>query len=138
MIVILFSCSSDLRQTRTGGKIDRNGPPNILVSRSSATCGFVDTDPSVTFPIDATHSDMVKFRRGSRYYHTVVSKLTAILDLLPMGANRSSQSQAHAEPYSASPTSIGRSTSILQASLKSTLRGRYPKIFKLLSADGGF
>ena len=33
----------------------------------------------MTFPINATHSDMVKFARDSHYCHTVVSKLASIL-----------------------------------------------------------
>ncbi|KAI9148085.1 DNA repair protein RAD5B [Paramyrothecium foliicola] len=64
------------------GKVDRNGPLAILVSRESATCRLNDTDPSVTFPINATHSDMVKFTRDSHYYHIVISKLSEILSLL--------------------------------------------------------
>ncbi|KAH7329590.1 hypothetical protein B0I35DRAFT_420512 [Stachybotrys elegans] len=61
------------------GNIDRNGPPAILVSRESATCRFIDTDRSLTFSINSTHSDMVKFTRDSHYYHTVISKLSKIM-----------------------------------------------------------
>jgi len=63
--------------------MDRNGPPAILVSRDSATCKFIETDPSITFPIDETHSDMVKFTKGSQYYRVVISKLSSIISLTP-------------------------------------------------------
>jgi hypothetical protein len=53
------------------------------VSRDSATCKFIETNPSVTFPIDETHSDMVKFTRGSQYYRVVISKLSSIVALPP-------------------------------------------------------
>ncbi|KAK3342072.1 hypothetical protein B0T25DRAFT_358324 [Lasiosphaeria hispida] len=59
--------------------INRNRQSAILVSRESATCRLVGTDPPVTFPIKATHSNMVKFARDSHYYHVVVSKLGKIL-----------------------------------------------------------
>jgi hypothetical protein len=39
----------------------------------------------MTFPIDETHSDMVKFTRDSQYYHIVISKLSSILALPPTG-----------------------------------------------------
>ncbi|CAG8962046.1 hypothetical protein HYFRA_00005088 [Hymenoscyphus fraxineus] len=62
------------------GKLDRNGPPAILVSPDSATCKLIETNPSITFPIDETHSDMTKFKRDSEYYHIVISKLSSILE----------------------------------------------------------
>lgn len=58
-----------------------NGPRVILVSKQSATCRFVETNQSVTFPISATHSDMVKLRSNSPTYNSVVSKLREILSL---------------------------------------------------------
>ena len=64
------------------GKIDRNGPRAILVSRESATCRYIDTDRSATFPIDETHSDMVKFTRNSHYYDVVIDKLSHILQIM--------------------------------------------------------
>ncbi|KAK3377270.1 hypothetical protein B0T24DRAFT_237594 [Lasiosphaeria ovina] len=83
------------------GRINRNGPPAILVSRESATCRLVETDPSVTFPINATHSNMVKFTRDSHYYHVVVSKLRRILSLPP------GTSQRPMESHIATPQSSG-------------------------------
>ncbi|PGH01881.1 hypothetical protein AJ80_08953 [Polytolypa hystricis UAMH7299] len=61
------------------GQVSRDGPLAILVSRESATCRFVMTNPSITFPINATHSDMAKFSRDSHYCHVVISKLSQIL-----------------------------------------------------------
>ncbi|KAI9683271.1 MAG: hypothetical protein M1822_006136 [Bathelium mastoideum] len=107
------------------GKIDRNGPPNILVSRASATCGFVDTNPSVTVPIHATHSDMVKFRPDSEYYHTVVSKLINILSLLPTSDRRaddSSRSQDQLASYSTSSSSAESLTRAFQNPSRRSLR----------------
>ncbi|KAI0971965.1 hypothetical protein F4678DRAFT_430685 [Xylaria arbuscula] len=59
---------------------DRDGPRAILVSRDSATLRMVQRDPSATFPIKATHSDMVKFTRESPDYHVVVSKISSIVN----------------------------------------------------------
>ncbi|KAK3389796.1 hypothetical protein B0H63DRAFT_104197 [Podospora didyma] len=74
-----FETSESPTVVRTAdGKIDRNGPPAILVSRESATCRLVATNPSVTFPINTNHSDMVKFKRNSQYYQIVMSKLASI------------------------------------------------------------
>ncbi|KAI1145588.1 hypothetical protein F4825DRAFT_443498 [Nemania diffusa] len=66
--------------TTSDGKIDRNGPPAILVSRESATLRFIHNNRSVTFPIKATHSGMVKFTRESPDYHNVVSKISSIVN----------------------------------------------------------
>ncbi|KAI1354798.1 hypothetical protein F5Y01DRAFT_239570 [Xylaria sp. FL0043] len=62
------------------GHINRNGPRAILVSRESATLRLVDNNSSVTFPIRATHSEMVKFTRGSSDCHIVVSKISSIVN----------------------------------------------------------
>ncbi|KAI0406999.1 hypothetical protein F4802DRAFT_605837 [Xylaria palmicola] len=62
------------------GHIDRNGPRAILVSRESATLRLIDSNPSATFPIKATHSDMVKFTRESPDYHIVVAKISSIVN----------------------------------------------------------
>ncbi|KAI0546033.1 hypothetical protein F4679DRAFT_559170 [Xylaria curta] len=69
------------------GEINRNGPRAILVSRESAT---LESDSSVTFPIKATHSDMVKFTRESPDYHIVVSKISSIVN-----DDSSNDSQSH-------------------------------------------
>ncbi|KAL2843331.1 hypothetical protein BJY01DRAFT_264318 [Aspergillus pseudoustus] len=66
------------------GRLSRDGRRAILVSPESATCGFVDTNPAVTFPIDATHSDMVKFSQDSHYYSIVRAKLSQILRSAPL------------------------------------------------------
>ena len=50
-----------------------------MVNRGSATCRLLEKDPSVTFPINTTHSEMVKFTKDSHYYHVVVYKLRKIL-----------------------------------------------------------
>jgi hypothetical protein len=63
------------------GNPRRDGPPAILVDRSSATCRLFETNRAATFPINETHSDMVKFRQGSHYYGIVISKLLSILSL---------------------------------------------------------
>ncbi|KAJ5920625.1 hypothetical protein N7516_011483 [Penicillium verrucosum] len=39
----------------------------------------IRSNPSVTFPINSTHSDMVKFTRGSPLSDVVISKLSSIL-----------------------------------------------------------
>ncbi|KAI0438618.1 hypothetical protein F4803DRAFT_534503 [Xylaria telfairii] len=64
----------------SGGDINRNGPRAILVSRESATLRLIEKNPPVTFPIKATHSDMVKFTRESPDYHIVVSKISSIVN----------------------------------------------------------
>ncbi|KAL4879458.1 hypothetical protein BJY04DRAFT_220054 [Aspergillus karnatakaensis] len=61
------------------GEVGRHGSEAILVSRESATCRLVHNNDSVTIPINATHSDMVKFERGSHYFDIVISKLSHIL-----------------------------------------------------------
>lgn len=61
------------------GRIDRDGPPAILVSPESATCRFIEINRSVTFPISATHSDMVKFNKESHYCDIIIKKLSKIL-----------------------------------------------------------
>lgn len=61
------------------GKISMDGPQAVLVSRESATCRFVETDTSVTIPIQATHSEMVKFTRDSHILHIIISKISRIL-----------------------------------------------------------
>lgn len=63
------------------GNPRRDGPPAILVDQLSATCRLVETNRAAVFPIAATHSDMVKFEQGSRYYTIVISKLLSILSL---------------------------------------------------------
>jgi hypothetical protein len=79
-----FETSESPTVVRTAdGRIGRNGPPAILVSRESATCRLIEKDPSATFPINATHSDMVKFTKDSHYYHVVVSKMRRILTSTP-------------------------------------------------------
>ncbi|TGJ85994.1 hypothetical protein E0Z10_g2737 [Xylaria hypoxylon] len=60
--------------------INRNGSLAILVSRESATLRLIESNSSVTFPIKATHSDMVKFTRKSPDYHIVVSKISSIVN----------------------------------------------------------
>ncbi|KAI0861632.1 hypothetical protein F4860DRAFT_475705 [Xylaria cubensis] len=62
------------------GEINQNGPRAILVSRESATLRSIESNSSVTFPIKATHSDMVKFTRESPDYHIVVSKISSIVN----------------------------------------------------------
>ncbi|KAI1749840.1 hypothetical protein F4782DRAFT_511720 [Xylaria castorea] len=62
------------------GDINRNGPRAILVSRESATLRSIESNSPVTFPIKATHSDMVKFTRESPDYHIVVSKISSIVN----------------------------------------------------------
>ncbi|KAJ2988150.1 hypothetical protein NUW58_g4128 [Xylaria curta] len=71
--------SPTVRKT-SGGGIGRIGPPAILVSRESATLRLIESNPSVTFPIKATHSDMVKFTRESPDYHIVISKIYSIVN----------------------------------------------------------
>ncbi|KAK3294357.1 uncharacterized protein B0H64DRAFT_324187 [Chaetomium fimeti] len=84
--------------TRTAdGRVGRNGPPAILVSRESATCRLIEKDPSATFPINATHSDMVKFTKDSHYYHVVVSKLRRILTSTPQ-VDQSTTESCTADP----------------------------------------
>lgn len=51
------------------------------MSRESATCRLIENNSSVTFPINATHSGMVKFTKDHHYYHVVVSKLRTILSV---------------------------------------------------------
>ncbi|KAJ8132836.1 hypothetical protein O1611_g785 [Lasiodiplodia mahajangana] len=60
------------------GNINRSGPRAILVSPESATLKLIHDNPSATFPIKATHSDMVKFTRESPDYHIVISKILSI------------------------------------------------------------
>ncbi|KAI0100545.1 hypothetical protein GGR51DRAFT_532387 [Nemania sp. FL0031] len=62
------------------GNITRNGTKAIIVSPESATLKLVHDNPSATFPIRATHSDMVKFTRESPDYHIVVSKISSIVN----------------------------------------------------------
>ena len=52
------------------------------MSRESATCRYIDTDRHVTFPIDETHSNMVKFTRNSPDYEIVIDKLCRILEIM--------------------------------------------------------
>ncbi|KAI3324398.1 hypothetical protein HD806DRAFT_543729 [Xylariaceae sp. AK1471] len=66
--------------TATGG-VDRSGPPARLVSPESATCRFNETKESFTFPVEATHSDMVKFTRGSPLYSIIFWKLGYIFGI---------------------------------------------------------
>ncbi|CAK37376.1 uncharacterized protein An01g13700 [Aspergillus niger] len=65
------------------GQLARDGSTAILVSPESATCGFVNINPAVTFPINASHSDMVKFNQDSHYYSIVRAKLSQILRPTP-------------------------------------------------------
>ncbi|KAH8586238.1 hypothetical protein B0O99DRAFT_644911 [Bisporella sp. PMI_857] len=83
---------------RPDGTIDRNGMPTILVSKDSATCGT--PIPSMTFPINETHSDMVKFTKDSEYYHIVVSRLNIIFGPQPPDTHNTNHN----------PTSIHQST----------------------------
>ncbi|KAK2762332.1 hypothetical protein FQN54_001342 [Arachnomyces sp. PD_36] len=83
--------------------ITRQGSPEILVSRESATCRLVETNPYLTFPINATHSDMVKFDRGSRHSHIVFSMLLEILSsnrATEYGTGRNSQAVSQSNPVS--------------------------------------
>lgn len=73
------SRSDYCQQRKPDGRLSRDGPPAILVSPESATCGFVDSNPAVTFPINATHSNMVKFSQDSHYYSIVRAKLSQII-----------------------------------------------------------
>ncbi|KAK3321504.1 hypothetical protein B0T19DRAFT_374928 [Cercophora scortea] len=86
-----FETSRSPTALRTAdGEINRDGPPAILVSRESATCRFNEIDPSTTLPINASHSDMVKFPRDHRHYHDVISKL---FDILPSARDGGSGQQ---------------------------------------------
>ncbi|KAI1130797.1 hypothetical protein F5Y10DRAFT_275838 [Nemania abortiva] len=62
------------------GKVHRDGARAILVTPESATLRLVHDNPCATFPIKATHSDMVKFTRESPDYHIVVSKVSSIVN----------------------------------------------------------
>jgi ankyrin repeat protein len=50
----------------------------VLVTPASATRGLCETDPTVTFPINENHSDMVKFRQGDSNCRVVLGKLEDI------------------------------------------------------------
>ncbi|BCS05869.1 hypothetical protein ALUC_10250S [Aspergillus luchuensis] len=71
------------RQVNTGadGRLARNGDTIALVSPESATCGFNKRNPSVTIPISASHSGMVKFSQISEYLPIVRARLLEILQL---------------------------------------------------------
>ena len=106
--------------------MDRQGPPTILVNRRSATCGYVEMDSSVTFPINATHSDMVKFSPDSQDYHTVISRLKSILSLLPASndlANNKSETQNHSKLHGKERFLVQQSAGASQKPTKNLLRG---------------
>ncbi|KAI0601118.1 hypothetical protein F4775DRAFT_607246 [Biscogniauxia sp. FL1348] len=60
------------------GTFSRSGPQEILVSKDSATRNLYKLYSSSTFPIDESHSDMVKFRRGDSNLNIVLTKLQAV------------------------------------------------------------
>ncbi|PYH69627.1 uncharacterized protein BO88DRAFT_443625 [Aspergillus vadensis CBS 113365] len=64
---------------KADNRVTRDGPTAILVNKDSATCGFINTRSAITFAINESHSNMVKFDQGSQYYSTVRSKLLQIL-----------------------------------------------------------
>ncbi|KAI1871350.1 uncharacterized protein JN550_004795 [Neoarthrinium moseri] len=87
------------------GKISRDGPPAILVSRESATRRLIECNSIATFPINYTHSDMVKFTRSSHYIDIVRSKLVTILS--PRCESESGTTNGDSQD-DGQPTTIGR------------------------------
>lgn len=125
------------------GNLRRDGPSAILVDRESATCRFIRTDRAATFPINETHSDMVKFRQGSHDYNIVVSKLWTILCLNRQSENGKDMffqsndqrlTPDESNQRTASQNSQGMSPSRVQQRIPKTLSaGRLQKVFLNIS-----
>ena len=64
-----------------------HGRQVTLVDPDSATCGFTETNPPATFPIGESHSNMIKYEKGSQTYDVVISKLLTILAAVESEAN---------------------------------------------------
>ncbi|VUC22222.1 unnamed protein product [Clonostachys rosea] len=60
---------------------NKRGPLAILVNSRSATCRLDEKNPSMTFPINETHSEMVKFPKGCALCKIVCSKLRQMCDI---------------------------------------------------------
>ncbi|TRX90263.1 hypothetical protein FHL15_008808 [Xylaria flabelliformis] len=93
--------STNKSQRTSRGEINQNGPRAILVSRESATLRSIESNSSVTFPIKATHSDMVKFTRESPDYHIVVSKISSIVNDNPSNDSQRYNHQNYASHQAA-------------------------------------
>ncbi|GKZ39023.1 hypothetical protein AbraIFM66950_011681 [Aspergillus brasiliensis] len=72
-------------------RLIRDGPAVKLVSEKSATCGFIKTNSTVIFPINFSHSNMVKFSQDSHYLGVVQDKLSQILQIAPHGTSYEAQ-----------------------------------------------
>ncbi|KAI0179413.1 hypothetical protein GGR52DRAFT_305072 [Hypoxylon sp. FL1284] len=57
------------------GSFSRTGPAEILVSKESATRSLYESRSSAIFPINESHSDMVKFREDDANLRVVMAKL---------------------------------------------------------------
>ncbi|KAI9167908.1 Protein SERAC1 [Paramyrothecium foliicola] len=68
--------SPTVLQQSSDGTWTRNGPPTVLVTRDSATSRYATKDKSLTLPINADHSNMVKFSRGDANLGPIILLLT--------------------------------------------------------------
>jgi hypothetical protein len=70
---------------------ERNGPSALLVDQQSAV--LIESDPQHCFPINESHSDMVKFSDDSQEYWIVVERLHTLLQTAHIGLTTSSGSE---------------------------------------------
>ncbi|KAI9150643.1 hypothetical protein HJFPF1_10418 [Paramyrothecium foliicola] len=71
-------------RSRDDTKWIRDGPLELLVSSHSATCRLDLKQPAMVFPIQADHSDMVKFTRKNTRIKIICQKLSRILYREPL------------------------------------------------------
>ncbi|KAI1801018.1 hypothetical protein F4811DRAFT_481287 [Daldinia bambusicola] len=58
----------------------------VLVTPRSATRGLLESNESLTFPLNENHSNIVKFQPGHEDYSVVVGRSVRISNIEPMNA----------------------------------------------------
>ncbi|KAI1477553.1 hypothetical protein F4774DRAFT_388654 [Daldinia eschscholtzii] len=78
------TCTSPTLVVNEDGKLSE-GPQVVLVTPQSATRGLLESDESLTFPLNENHSNIVKFCPGHEDYSVVVGRLARICSIEPVG-----------------------------------------------------
>ncbi|KAI1862459.1 hypothetical protein JX265_009173 [Neoarthrinium moseri] len=71
------------------------GADVILVTPQSATRGLLESDESLTFPLNENHSNIVKFSRNHEDYNVIVGKIAQICNIPPSRVAASEANESH-------------------------------------------
>ncbi|KAI1859970.1 uncharacterized protein JN550_011781 [Neoarthrinium moseri] len=88
------TCTSPTLVLNDDGKFVA-GADVILVTPQSATRGLLESDESLTFPLNENHSNIVKFSRNHEDYNVVVGKIAQICNIPPDRVASSEANESH-------------------------------------------